>query len=155
MSATMKAAIHLGLDHNANLFTYKNADLEELKTLFDITQKLILEQKHKIKQVSTIEWHVTPWVRSTVPHDRAIKLSKARGRCTHSHWSWTSGKNNSNISREPLNTKNFFGIDGEPFEFEWNMIPGHKFWFQKTGFSSGGQGALPCDPLMPPHHAAA
>ena len=33
MSATMKAAIHLGLDQNANLLTYRNTDFEELKTL--------------------------------------------------------------------------------------------------------------------------
>ena len=50
VSATMKAAIHLGLDLNANLFTY------------NFTQKLVLEQKREIKQVSTIEQHFAPWV---------------------------------------------------------------------------------------------
>ena len=54
MSATMKAAIHLGENYENNLFTYRNTDFEELKTKFDITQKLILEQKHDIKLVSTI-----------------------------------------------------------------------------------------------------
>ena len=62
MSATLKATIHLGLDHNANLFTYKNTDFEELKTLFDITQKPTLEQKHEMTQIPTTERHVTPWV---------------------------------------------------------------------------------------------
>ena len=117
MSGTMKATIHLGLDHNANLFTYKNTDFEELETLFGVTQKLILEQKHDSKQLSTIEWHVTPWTRSTLQHDRVIKLSEAKymfiqipcfvwERCIHSHWSWSSGKIILNISRTPMKTKN-------------------------------------------------
>ena len=55
MSATMKTAVHLGLDHEKNLLIAKNTDFEELKTLFDITQKLILEQKkHETKGGSTI-----------------------------------------------------------------------------------------------------
>ena len=78
MSATMKAAIHLGLDYHANLFTYNNTDSEEPKTPFGTTQKLTMEQKYEIKQVSTIEWHVTPWMRSTFLHYRVIKLSKAK-----------------------------------------------------------------------------
>ena len=48
MSATMKASVHLGLDYNKNLFITKLTDFEELTTFFDITQKLILEQKREI-----------------------------------------------------------------------------------------------------------
>ena len=56
VSATMKAAIHFGENYKDNLFTHRNTDFEALKTLFDITQKLNLNQKHEIKQVSAIEW---------------------------------------------------------------------------------------------------
>ena len=60
------------------MFTTKNTDFEQLKTLFDITQKLILEQRIEIHGVSTIEGHVTSWRRSTLLHDKENKLSKAR-----------------------------------------------------------------------------
>ena len=42
MSSTMKAAVHLGENYNDNLFTFRNTNCEALKTLFDVTQKLIL-----------------------------------------------------------------------------------------------------------------
>ena len=51
----MKATIHLGENCNDNLVIHKNANFETLNTLFDITKKLILDQKHEIKHVSTIE----------------------------------------------------------------------------------------------------
>ena len=38
MSATRKAAIHLGLDYEINLFITKNTDFERLKT-FSILRK--------------------------------------------------------------------------------------------------------------------
>ena len=78
MSPTMKAAIHLGENYNENLFTYKNTNFKALKTLFDITQKLILNQKHEIRHVSTIDWQFTRWMKSTLQHDRVIKLWKAK-----------------------------------------------------------------------------
>ena len=52
VSTTMKAAIHLGENYKDNLFIHRNTDFEALKPLFDITQKLILEQKHETKHVS-------------------------------------------------------------------------------------------------------
>ena len=60
MSTTMMAAIHLGEDYSEILVAYRNPNLDALKALFDITQKLILDHKHDIKQVSTIEWQFTP-----------------------------------------------------------------------------------------------
>ena len=78
MSTTMKAAIHLGEDYNENLVACRNPYYDALKTLFDITQKLILNQKHEIKHISTIEWQFTPRMRYSLPHDKVIKLSKAK-----------------------------------------------------------------------------
>ena len=98
-------------------------------------QKLILEWKREIKLICTIEWQSTTCMRSILLHDRVIKLWKKQNmftqipcsvfeRCIPSHWSWMSGKNpeyfqNSNEYWE------FFGIDREPFEFEWNIFPRH------------------------------
>ena len=78
MSATMKAAMHLGENYKDNMFTFRSTDFKALKTLFDITQKPILNQKHEIKHVSRIEWQFTPWARSTLLHDKVIKLSEAK-----------------------------------------------------------------------------
>ena len=56
----MKAAVHLGLDCEENLFITKNTDSEQLKMLFDITQKLILEHGSEICGISTIQLQITP-----------------------------------------------------------------------------------------------
>ena len=77
-SATTKAAMHLGPDCEQNLCTAKYTDFEQLKTLFDISESLILNHRSEICGISTIEWHCTPWRRFTMLHNRAIKLSKAK-----------------------------------------------------------------------------
>ena len=51
--------------------------LEQLETLFNISQQLILNHGSEICGISTIGWHHTLWRRSTLQHDRAIKLSQA------------------------------------------------------------------------------
>ena len=47
MSATMVAAVHLGQDYQDNLRTTRDADFEKIKQLFDISQKLILDQSQE------------------------------------------------------------------------------------------------------------
>ena len=44
-----------------DLVALRNTNFEELKTLFDITQRLILEHAFEILNVSTNEWHLRPW----------------------------------------------------------------------------------------------
>ena len=78
MSATMKAAVHFGQDCQKNLRGTKKTDLEKVKRLFDISHKLILNQKKDMFGISTIEWNAILWMRETWRHDRAVKLSKAR-----------------------------------------------------------------------------
>ena len=56
MLTMMKATVHLGQNYDENLISHGNTNFEELKTFLDITQKLILDQNHKILNVSTIEW---------------------------------------------------------------------------------------------------
>ena len=48
LSATMQAAVHLGQDYQESLWTTKNTDFEKVKTLCDISQKVILNQKDEI-----------------------------------------------------------------------------------------------------------
>ena len=47
MSATMKAAVHLGQYYQENLRTTKNTDFEKDKTLFDTSQKLMLNHEKR------------------------------------------------------------------------------------------------------------
>ena len=48
MSSSMKAAIHLGPNYLANLEVYKNTNFEEIQSLINITQKLILRHSEEI-----------------------------------------------------------------------------------------------------------
>ena len=83
ISATAKAAVHLGQDYQENLRTTKNTDFEKVKELFDISQKLILNQNDEIFGISTIEWNTVPWMR-TLSNAKVrfyfVKLSKAKVR---------------------------------------------------------------------------
>ena len=132
----MKAGIHLGEDYNDILVAYRNTNFDALKALFDITQKLILNQKHEILNVSTIEWQFASWMRSTLLHDRVIKLSKVKvhvysdsvlclgkmHRHTEAKEKW---KDQLQYFKESNEDREFIGHDGEPFEFEWTIFPGH------------------------------
>ena len=59
LSTTMKAAIHLGENYNQHLEGYRNTNFDALKTLFDITQKLILNQNHEILNVRDLLCYMT------------------------------------------------------------------------------------------------
>ena len=119
-----------------NLFITKNTDFEQLKTLFDISQSLILGHKSEIDGISAIEWHLTPWRRSTLLHDRAINLSKTRVH-VYADSALCLGKMHEHLAAMDRWKEQFgwflgatdqqelHGIDGEPFEFEWNVFPGH------------------------------
>ena len=57
---------------------YRNANFENLKNLFDITQRLILGHTAEILNVSTIEWAFSPCKRPSLLHDQVIKWTKAK-----------------------------------------------------------------------------
>ena len=52
-------AVHLRQDYQENLRTTKNTDFEKVKQLFDISEYCF-------------------WMRTTLLHDQAVKLSKAK-----------------------------------------------------------------------------
>ena len=74
----MKAGVHLGKDYEGNLRATKNTDISEIKHWFSITQKLIRDRVNENFGVSTIDWDQTPWMRSTLLHEHAVKLSTAK-----------------------------------------------------------------------------
>ena len=69
MSASMKAAIHVGPDFTEILEVYKNTNIEELQSLFDITQKLV-HKRGEILNVKMIECASPSWTRSSLAHDQ-------------------------------------------------------------------------------------
>ena len=89
--------------------------------------------RFEILNVSSIEWTITPWTRSTLLHDRAIKWAKAKAHIysdsicqakmhehAESNVKWKGQPQDFQQSNE---YKDLFGIDGEPLEFEWNIFP--------------------------------
>ena len=73
MSTTMKAAVHLGPNYRENLEVSRKTNFEELKNLFDITQRLILEHEAEILNVSPIDCTAPSCTRPTLTHDHVIK----------------------------------------------------------------------------------
>ena len=121
MSATVTAAVHLEQDFQESLRTTKNTDFEKVKQLFDISQELIVNQKNELCGMSTIEWNTIPWMGTTLPHDRAVKLSKAEVH-VYSDSVLCLGKGHaSSINQNYLEYRELDGIDREPVEFEWRI----------------------------------
>ena len=80
MTSSMEAAIHLGPKFVAALEVYKNANFEEIQSLFNVTQKLILEHSEEILNVNTIESASPSRARSVFSHDQVIQWIKAKVR---------------------------------------------------------------------------
>ena len=69
MSSSMTAAIHLGPKYLTSSEFYKNTRFEEIESLFNITQKLIMEHSEEILNVKFLE---------SSSHDQAVKWTKLR-----------------------------------------------------------------------------
>ena len=78
MSATMKAAVHLGPTYKEHLSTTKNMDFDQIKHLFDTSRKLIMDQDQEMYGIPMIDGNTIPWVRSSLLNDRAVELSTAK-----------------------------------------------------------------------------
>ena len=134
MSATRKAAVHLQPDYEQTLYSTKFTDFEQPITLSDISQRL--NHGSEICRISTIEWYLALWRRSTLLHDRAIKPSKAKVQ-VYSDAVLCLGKMHEDLAamekcKEQIEWffgskrhEELCGTDAEPFEFERNICPGH------------------------------
>ena len=80
MAFSLKAAIHLGPNYLANLEVYKNTNFEEIESLFNVTQKLILEHSEEILIVNAVDSAPLSWTRSVLSHDQVIQWTKANVR---------------------------------------------------------------------------
>ena len=77
MTVTLPAAVHLGNDYLENLQSTKNQPQRTVKQLFDVTKKLIMDQK-EIPGISVIDWQQSSSKRTTLLTDRAVQLSTAK-----------------------------------------------------------------------------
>ena len=62
MSSTLEASVFMGKNYSDNLHSIKNTPKNlTLKQMFEISEKLILEQSDEIFGVSQINWEDSPW----------------------------------------------------------------------------------------------
>ena len=148
MSTTMKSSVHLGLQYQENLVAYRNTNFEELKTLCDITLRLIVEQSFEILNVSTMKNTFFPWMRSSLCHDQAIKYVHSDSVLCLGKISEANGMRKSQISEFQQSNEytELSGIDGESIGSKWNI-----FVFQGTSAlnrgilsSKGGRNTILC-----------
>ena len=69
-----EAAVHLGQEYQDNLRTKKHR-LRKGQAIARYFTELILNQSEEIFGISTCDWNTIPWIRTTLRHDRAVKLS--------------------------------------------------------------------------------
>ena len=103
--------------------------------MFEISERLILEQSDEIFGVSQISWENSPWKQlSLVNDEEVISLSHAKVYVfSDSVLSW-KGESEPNIKyclgqqldwfKDSSQYRTLDTIDGEPMEFEWNIFPG-------------------------------
>ena len=78
MSTTMNAAVHLEPNFIEHFGVYRNTNFQELQNLWNISQKLILDDQAEILDVTPIDWTAPSWARSTTSHEQVITWTKAR-----------------------------------------------------------------------------
>ena len=62
MSSTLQASVFKGKNYSGNLHPIKNTRVNlTLKQMFEISEKLILEQSDEIFGVSLFSWENFPW----------------------------------------------------------------------------------------------
>ena len=137
MSSTLEASVFMGENFSDNLHSIKNTGQNlTLKQMFEISEKLILEQSDEIFGVSQISWENLPWKQLSLVNDaEVISLSHAKI-CVFSHTVFCFGKMNENPQsntvwedkltwfKDSSQYRTLNTIDGEPMEFEWNIFTG-------------------------------
>ena len=130
--ATLRAAVHLGQDYEANLWYVKKNLWNSVGQLFNETGKLISEQK-EITGVSTIKLKDDTWMSTSLLCEKAYQITNAKAYvfsdsvlCVGKMGEDPSATWKSKIKWHPENNhfKDMNRIDGMPTEFEWKIFPG-------------------------------
>ena len=134
MSSTLEASVCMGKNYSDNLHSIKKyREKLTLKQMFEISEKLILEQSDEIFGVSQISWENSPWKQlSLVNDEEVISLSHAKV-YVFSDSVLCLGKVNQNptfkyclgrtvgLVRRFITIQNLDTIDGAPMKYEWNI----------------------------------
>ena len=135
MPDSMRAAIHLGQNNTENVAVFKSVHVEEITNLFRTTKILVLEHSEEFLDVKVIDSNDPSWKKQKISHTQVIKWTKAK---VHVHsdmvlrlrelsalpdaaerWKGQLMDFQTTVSNQDL-----YGIDGDPIEFEWNILPG-------------------------------
>ena len=134
MSSTLEASIFMGKNYSENLRSIKNTGNHlTMKQMFEISEKLILEQSDEIYGATPINWEDSLWKQlSLVGDEEVISLSNVKvhvfsvsvlclgkiNQNPESNYVWEEKLTwfKSSSQHRTLDT-----IDGEPMELEWNI----------------------------------
>ena len=135
MAATMNAATSMGKNFPDNQNSIMNTTDLTLKTMFDISSKLVAEQE-EIFNVDKIHWEKHSWKHlSLIGDETVINLQRAKvyvfsdsvlclGRVHPHPTSNEAWKERIGWIITDKSCRDYDGINGEPTEFEWNIFPG-------------------------------
>ena len=137
MSSTLEASVFMGKNYSENLHCIKNTGKDlTLKHMFDIYEKLRVEQSDEIYGVSTINCEDFPWKQlSLVNDEEVISLSHAKvhvfsdsvlclGKVSQNPASNTVWEEQLSWFEDSPQYRTLDTTDGEPVEFEQNIFPG-------------------------------
>ena len=75
---TWRLFLTSSMDFLTNSEIYKNAKFEIIRSVFNITQKLIKEHSEEILNLECLECSSPSWTRSILANDQAVKWAKAK-----------------------------------------------------------------------------
>ena len=134
MAATMNAATIMGKNFLDNQNSIKISTDLTLKKMFDISEKLVSEQE-EINNVDKIHWKNHSWKQLSLIGDETVINQCAKvyvfsdsvlclGR-VHQHPEYNEAwKKRIGWIITDKSYRDYDGINGEPTEFEWNILPG-------------------------------
>ena len=136
-ASSMEAAIHLCPDLFTNSEIYKNTKIEDIWSVFNITQKLTKVHSEEILNVECLEYSLPSWTRSMLANDQAVKWAKAKvcvyadsilcvGQVKKFQEQQKDGKDKIEDLKMYPSYQDASGLDGEPIEFEWKYFRGFR-----------------------------
>ena len=127
----------MGKNYLENLRSIKHTGKDlTMKQMFDISEKLIAGQSDEIYGVNTINWDDSSWKHlSLIGDEEVISLSHAKvyvfsdsvlclGKVNQNPISNTVWEDKLTWFKDSPQYRTLDTIDGEPMEFEWNIVPG-------------------------------
>ena len=127
----------MGENYSENLHSIKKTGKDlTLKQMFEISEKLMLEQSDENSGVNTISWEDFSWKQvSLVNDEEVISLSHAMvhvfsdsvlclGKMNQNPSSNTVWEDKLSWFKDSPQYRTLDTIDEEPMEFEWNIFPG-------------------------------